>query len=66
MNGVSDYVLHAISLLEQGKSVNDVAFDVGYSSSSSFIAMFQQFAGTTPEKISATYPMVKVSFHIFT
>ncbi len=42
--------LHAISLLEQGKSVNDVAFDVGYSSSSSFIAMFQQFAGTTPER----------------
>lgn len=42
--------LHAISLLEQGKSVNEVAFDVGYSSSSSFIAMFQQFAGTTPER----------------
>ena len=42
--------LHAISLLEQGKNVNEVAFDVGYSSSSSFIAMFQQFAGTTPER----------------
>ncbi|MCA6220260.1 AraC family transcriptional regulator [Photorhabdus antumapuensis] len=42
--------LHAISLLEQGKTVNEVAFDVGYSSSSAFIAMFQQLAGTTPER----------------
>ncbi|MCC8365410.1 helix-turn-helix transcriptional regulator [Xenorhabdus sp. PB61.4] len=42
--------LHAISLLAQGKSVYEVAFDVGYSSSSAFIAMFQQIAGTTPER----------------
>ncbi|TDB51596.1 AraC family transcriptional regulator [Photorhabdus luminescens subsp. sonorensis] len=32
------------------KTVNEVAFDVGYSSSSAFIAMFQQLAGTTPER----------------
>ncbi|WP_115827551.1 AraC family transcriptional regulator [Xenorhabdus cabanillasii] len=42
--------LHAISLLEQGKSVYEIAFDVGYSSSSAFISMFQQLAGTTPER----------------
>ncbi len=42
--------LHAISLLEQGKNVYEVAFDVGYSSSSAFIAMFQQLSGTTPER----------------
>ncbi|OTA15194.1 two-component response regulator [Xenorhabdus vietnamensis] len=42
--------LHAISLLEQGKSINEIAFDVGYGSSSAFIAMFQQIAGTTPER----------------
>ncbi|AOM39387.1 AraC family transcriptional regulator [Xenorhabdus hominickii] len=42
--------LHAISLLEQGKSVYEIAFDVGYSSSSAFIAMFQQLAGTSPER----------------
>ncbi|PHM70043.1 AraC family transcriptional regulator [Xenorhabdus kozodoii] len=42
--------LHAISLLEQGKSIHEIAFDVGYSSSSAFIAMFQQLAGTTPER----------------
>ncbi|MDR5017598.1 helix-turn-helix transcriptional regulator [Yersinia rochesterensis] len=42
--------LHAISLLEQGRTVQSVALDVGYSSSSAFIAMFQQISGTTPER----------------
>lgn len=42
--------LHAISLLEQGKSVAEVALDMGYSSSSSFIAMFVQISGTTPQR----------------
>lgn len=42
--------LHAISLLEQGKTVQEVALEVGYSTSSSFIWMFQQIAGTTPER----------------
>ncbi|CNH24370.1 AraC family transcriptional regulator [Yersinia thracica] len=42
--------LHAISLLEQGRTVQSVALDVGYSSASAFIAMFQQVSGTTPER----------------
>ncbi|TPG63384.1 AraC family transcriptional regulator [Ewingella americana] len=42
--------LHSISLLEQGKMVHDVALEVGYSSSSAFIAMFQQISGTTPQR----------------
>ena len=42
--------LHSISLLEQGKTVHDVALDLGYSSSSAFIAMFQQISGTTPQR----------------
>lgn len=42
--------LHAISLLEQGKTVQDVALEVGYSSSSAFITMFQQISGTTPQR----------------
>ena len=42
--------LHAISLLEQGKSVREVALDVGYSSSSAFITMFVQISGTTPQR----------------
>lgn len=43
--------LHALSLLEQGKTVQEVALDVGYSSASAFIVMFQQIAGTTPERL---------------
>lgn len=42
--------LHAASLLEQGKSIQDVALDMGYSSSSAFIVMFQKIAGTSPER----------------
>nr|WP_245677321.1 AraC family transcriptional regulator [Candidatus Arsenophonus triatominarum] len=42
--------LHAIMKLEQGNSVHQLAFDVGYSSSSAFITMFQQISGTTPER----------------
>lgn len=42
--------LHAISLLERGKSVQEVALDLGYSSASALIVMFQQQAGTTPER----------------
>ncbi|WP_168385243.1 AraC family transcriptional regulator [Erwinia amylovora] len=42
--------LHAISLLEQGKSVQEVALDLGYNSASALIVMFQQQSGTTPER----------------
>lgn len=42
--------LYSISLLEQGKTVHEIALDVGYSSSSAFILMFQHIAGTTPER----------------
>ncbi|MFA3779699.1 helix-turn-helix domain-containing protein [Yersinia sp. 1652 StPb PI] len=49
--------LHAISLLEKGKTVQSVALDVGYSSASAFIAMFQQIAGTTPERFRRSNPL---------
>ncbi|MBU9813037.1 helix-turn-helix transcriptional regulator [Rahnella sp. C60] len=42
--------LHAVSLLEQGKTVQEVSLELGYSSSSAFIAMFQQVSGTTPQR----------------
>ena len=42
--------LVAIEALESGRSVQDVGFDTGYSSSSAFIAMFQRQAGCTPEQ----------------
>lgn len=41
--------LYSISLLEQGKTVQNIAFDVGYSSTSAFISMFRHIAGVTPE-----------------
>ena len=41
--------LAALEGLEQGQSVKALAFDLGYSSSSAFISMFQRHAGCTPE-----------------
>ncbi|OEY65914.1 AraC family transcriptional regulator [Marinobacter sp. X15-166B] len=42
--------LAAIEALEQGQSIKALAFDLGYSSSSAFITMFQRHAGCTPEQ----------------
>ncbi|BCL76597.1 transcriptional regulator [Jeongeupia sp. HS-3] len=42
--------LRAIDALEAGRSVQVIALDLGYSTSSAFIAMFQRQAGTTPEQ----------------
>jgi AraC-like DNA-binding protein len=41
--------LAAIEALESSRSVQEIAFDLGYSSGSAFIAMFQRQAGCTPE-----------------
>lgn len=42
--------LRAIDALETGRGVQEIAFDLGYSTASAFIAMFQREAGTTPEQ----------------
>ena len=42
--------LRAIALLEQGRSVQAIAHELGYSSASALIVMFQQQAGTTPDR----------------
>jgi len=42
--------LAAIEALEAGRGVQEIAFDLGYSSASAFIAMFRRQAGTTPEQ----------------
>nr|WP_314265075.1 helix-turn-helix transcriptional regulator [uncultured Moellerella sp.] len=42
--------LHGVAGIEKGKTIHEVALDVGYSSSSAFISMFQQIAGVTPER----------------
>lgn len=42
--------IHGIALLEQGETIEEIAFKVGYKSASSFIAMFQALSGTTPNR----------------
>ena len=42
--------LASIEALEGSRTVQEVAFDMGYSSASAFIAMFQREAGCTPEQ----------------
>ncbi len=40
----------AIALLEQGATVERIALDLGYASSSAFITMFRRLAGVTPDE----------------
>lgn len=42
--------IHALSLLEVGMTVEEIAFSVGYKSASSFITMFQNTIGITPDR----------------
>lgn len=42
--------IHGTALLEQGETIEEIAFKVGYRSASSFIAMFQALSGTTPDR----------------
>jgi len=42
--------LAALPLLDAGHSVQTVALELGYSTSSAFISMFQRQAGTTPDQ----------------
>ncbi len=46
--------LAAIEALDSERSVQQVAFDLGYSTASAFIAMFQRHAGCTPEQYRRT------------
>jgi AraC-like DNA-binding protein/mannose-6-phosphate isomerase-like protein (cupin superfamily) len=43
-------LLRALELLGTGKSVGDVAFNLGYESTSAFIAMFRRSFGVTPAR----------------
>ena len=43
-------VLAALEALDSARSIQEVAFDMGYSSASAFIAMFQRQAGCTPQQ----------------
>lgn len=43
-------VVQAMPLLEAGRTVESIALDLGYSSSSAFIAMFRKLMGITPDE----------------
>ena len=43
-------VVKAMSLLEAGRTVESIAFDLAYASSSAFIAMFRKVTGETPDE----------------
>lgn len=43
-------VMQAISLLQDGQTVESVALDLGYSTASSFIAMFRRITGNSPAR----------------
>ena len=43
----------AIEALEAGRSIQQIAFDLGYGTASAFIVMFRRAAGTTPEQYRA-------------
>jgi AraC-like DNA-binding protein len=48
--------LRALQLLETGESVQGVALELGYSTSSAFISMFQRQSGTTPDQFRRQAP----------
>lgn len=49
--------LLAIDALEAGLSVQQIGYDLGYSTPSAFIAMFQREAGTSPEQFRREFCM---------
>ncbi|GAB4023228.1 helix-turn-helix domain-containing protein [Spirosoma koreense] len=46
-------IAHAKQLLQTGTSVNDVCFQVGFDSLSSFTGLFKKITGSTPSKHKA-------------
>ncbi|HZZ83218.1 MAG TPA: helix-turn-helix transcriptional regulator [Anaeromyxobacteraceae bacterium] len=44
-------IVRAMALLDAGRSVESIALDLGYGSSSAFIAMFHRMTGTSPHKL---------------
>lgn len=46
-------IVSALPLLQAGQSVESVALDLGYGTSSAFIAMFRRLTGTSPKRFVA-------------
>ncbi|WP_255365434.1 helix-turn-helix domain-containing protein [Collimonas sp. OK242] len=43
-------MVEAMPLLAEGRTVESIALEFGYSSSSTFIAMFRRLTGETPDE----------------
>jgi AraC-like DNA-binding protein len=41
---------HAAALLEEGRTISDIAHKVGYSNSGYFATVFRRYNGTTPSE----------------
>ena len=50
--------LQAVDRLEDGLTVQEIAFDLGYSTASAFIAMFQRAAGMPPDQFRREFCQV--------
>jgi AraC-like DNA-binding protein len=46
-------LVHALPLLRSGHKVESIAFDLGYTTSSAFIAMFRRLTGSSPQRYAA-------------
>jgi AraC-like DNA-binding protein len=55
-------VVRALALLEAGRSVESIALDLGYGSSSAFIAMFRRMTGTSPDKLRRDATLVSATW----
>jgi AraC-like DNA-binding protein len=51
--------LQAVDRLEAGLPVQEIAFDLGYSTASAFIAMFQRVAGMPPDQFRREFCQVR-------
>ncbi len=49
-------LVNALPLLRAGRSVESVALDLGYATSSAFIAMFRRLMGTSPRQFVTSFP----------
>ena len=48
-------VMKAMTMLNQGKTIESIAFDLGYASASAFIYMFKRWMGFTPDQFRKLY-----------
>ena len=48
-------VMKAMNMLSEQKSVENIAFDLGYASTSAFISMFKRWMNTTPDQFRKQY-----------